>query len=249
MNVHSMKNTLRNLVYPGLDLHVQSRRALTQFWRRGPRRVLDAGSGNGYFSWLAYQSGASVLALNFEQGQVDKARNFLVGFRKADSRRLEFRQFNLYDLEGLDDSFDEIICYETIEHIKGDDQVCRGFYRLLKPGGVLHVCCPHALHPRHLQEVLDTEETGGHVRAGYSEQSYRDLLEPIGFEIKQVRGLVSPLTVWADKWLRKIRHSFGDLVALPLLPLGRAAVRWTNQLDPAVPFSIYAEAVKPKQAT
>jgi SAM-dependent methyltransferase len=244
----ALKNILRSLVYPGLDLYVVARRSLLQFWKTGRRRVLDAGSGNGYFSFLAYRSGADVLALNCEQGQVEKARDFLNGHRKADPKRLEFREFNLYNLNQLNEAFDEIICYETLEHIKGDEQVCRQFFRLLKPGGVLHVCCPNALHPRNQQELLDTEETGGHVRAGYTEQSYRDLLEPLGFQIKQVRGVGSAATVLADKWLRKIRHRCGDLVALPLLPFGRAAVRWTRQLDPAVPFSFYVEAVKPERA-
>jgi SAM-dependent methyltransferase len=240
-----MKHFLRSLVYPGLDLHVQSRRTLSQFWRKGPRRVLDAGSGNGYFSWLAYRSGATVLALNYEQGQVAKAQEFLVRYRGAEPTRLKFQQMNLYDLDKLDGAFEEIICYETIEHIKGDAQVCREFFRLLKPGGTLHVCCPHALHPRHQIEVLDTEEKGGHVRAGYTEESFRALLDPIGFRIQQVRGLGSSATVVADRWLKKVRHRHGDLVALPLLPLGRMTVRLTEQLDPAVPFSIYAQASKP----
>jgi cyclopropane fatty-acyl-phospholipid synthase-like methyltransferase len=45
--------------------------------------MLDAGSGNGYFSWLAYQSGANVFALNFDGEQVKKAREFLLGYRQA----------------------------------------------------------------------------------------------------------------------------------------------------------------------
>ncbi len=244
-----MNPTLRSLVYPGLDLHLRSRESLVQFWKSGPRRVLDAGSGNGYFSWLAYQAGASVLGLNFEASQVAKAHEFLVGYRKADPARLVFRQFNLYDLNQLEGPFDEIICFETLEHIRGDDLVCREFYRLLAPGGVLHACAPYAKHPRHLEEVLDTEETGGHVRAGYTEESFRALLEGAGFCVKQVRGLGSAATVCADKWLRKLRHAAGDVVALPFFPLGLAAVRATRQLDPARPFSLYVQGVKEEGAS
>ena len=69
---------IRNLLYPGLDLHTRNRASLCRFWQTGPRDVLDAGSGNGYFSWLAYQTGARVVAMNYEQEQVEKARNFLV---------------------------------------------------------------------------------------------------------------------------------------------------------------------------
>lgn len=244
--MNRLKHTLRSFIYPGLDLHLYSRRALTKFWKTGPRRVLDAGSGNGYFSWLAYDAGASVLALNFELGQVDKAHEFLLEYKRLDPRRLEFRQFNLYNLSSLDGGFDEIICYETLEHIRGDDKICREFFRLLTPGGSLHLCCPHALHPRHQREILDEEERGGHVRTGYTEESYRALLEPIGFRIQRLHGLGSVAVFWADQFLRKIRHSAGDVAALPFFPSARLAVSLAPQLDPPMPFSIYTEAVKPR---
>lgn len=38
-----MRQFLRNLLYPGLDLHTRNRASLTQFWMKGKRRVLDAG--------------------------------------------------------------------------------------------------------------------------------------------------------------------------------------------------------------
>jgi hypothetical protein len=47
-----LKNIVRDLVYPGLDLHTRNRASLRRFWKTGARDVLDAGSGNGYFSWL-----------------------------------------------------------------------------------------------------------------------------------------------------------------------------------------------------
>jgi len=53
---------IRNFLYPGLDLHTRNRASLTRFWQRGPRDVLDAGCGNGYFSWLAIKP-ARVLSL------------------------------------------------------------------------------------------------------------------------------------------------------------------------------------------
>src|SRR5438874_1087952 len=117
----------RSLVYPGLDLHLRNRVSLCKFWKRGARDVLDAGSGNGYFSWLAYKSGARVVAMNFEPDQVDKARAFLGDYMGADPLRLCFEQCNLYDLPKENRSFDEIICYETLEHICGDNRVAQDF--------------------------------------------------------------------------------------------------------------------------
>jgi SAM-dependent methyltransferase len=238
-------STLRSLIYPGLDLHTRNRASLCQFWKTGPRDVLDAGSGNGYFSWLAYKSGASVVGMNFEEPQVEKTREFLLGYHKADPERLRFEQCNLYDLPRETRTFDEIVCYEVLEHLHHDELVAREFFRLLRPGGVLHLCCPHRLHPRHQAEMLDLNETGGHVRAGYTEIEYRQLLEPIGFSIDQVVGLGPESVYIADKFMRAIRNRVGDILALPLLPIGLVALKLAR-INPPMPFSLYVRAVKPK---
>ena len=241
--ISKLKNLIRKLVYPGLDLHTRNRASLCRFWKTGARDVLDAGSGNGYFSWLAYQSGARVVALNYEQGQVEKARDFLIGYRRADPDRLRFEQYNLYDLPREQRTFDEIICFEVLEHLKRDSEVLAQFYRVLRPGGALHLCCPHRRHPRHQAEVLDVNETGGHVRPGYTEEDYRQLLEPLGFKIEQVAGIGTPGIYWADKILRAVRNHAGDQLALPLLPLLLPFVWWAR-MNPKMPFSLYVKAVK-----
>jgi len=238
------RDWLRRFVYPGLDLHTRNRASLRRFWRRGPRDVLDAGSGNGYFAWLAYRSGARVIALNFEREQVDKARAFLLGYRKADPARLRFEQRNLYDLTAETRTFDEIVCFEVLEHLKRDADVAREFFRILRPGGALHLCCPNRLHPRNEAEVLDREESGGHVRAGYTEAEYRALLEPIGFRIDRLVGIGTNSLFRADEILRYLRNRFGDVAALPFLPFALPFV-WVARDNPPVPFSIYVTAVKP----
>jgi SAM-dependent methyltransferase len=234
----------RSLVFPGIDLHTRSRRSLSKFWGKGPRTVLDAGSGNGYFSWLAYKTGATVLALNFEKSQVEKSNAFFLDFKKCDPARLSFEERNLYTLESLVAEFDEIICFETLEHIKEDSRVCSQFFRLLKPGGVLHLCCPNALHPRHVVEQLDHNETGGHVRSGYTGESYRMLLEPIGFRIERIVGLGTPRLFKADRALRMLNQKFGLLPSVLAFPFAALALLG-DQMTPAVPFSLYVKAIKP----
>ena len=240
----SVQHLLRRLVYPGLDLHTRNRASLCRFWRSGARDVLDAGSGNGYFSWLAYRSGARVVAVNVKRGEVKKAEAFLIGYCLADPERLRFEAQSLYDLNPETERFDEIICYETLEHIRRDEEVCRQFFSILRPRGVLHLCSPNRLHPRHRAEVLDKEEEGGHVRPGYTEEDYRRLLAPIGFEIELVIGLGTPSVFYADRLLRAIRSRLGDIFALPLLPFCLPIVRFAR-LNPPEPFSLYVRAVKP----
>ena len=196
--------------------------------------MLDAGSGNGYFSWLAYQSGATVVALNFEAGQVEKAGAYFLEHRKADPARLRFEHRNLYDLPKEQRTFDEIICYETLEHIRLDAEVAKQFYRILRPGGALQLCCPYRLHPRHQAEVLDLSETGGHVRPGYTEDDYRRLLEPIGFKLRALTGIGPRPLYLVDEILRTIRNRVGDVPALPLLPFGLLVLKLAR-FNPPVP--------------
>jgi SAM-dependent methyltransferase len=184
------------------------------------------------------------VAINFEQQQVEKSINFLIEYRQADPSRLRFEQKNLYDLPRETRVFDEVICFEVLEHLLRDGDVATEFFRVLRPGGALHLCCPYRLHPRHRVEELDTRESGGHVRAGYTEDDYRRLLEPIGFRIESVVGIGTPAVYHADRVLRAIRNRFGDWVALPLLPIALPAV-WFATLNPRMPFSLYVKAVKP----
>ena len=242
--VRRVKYALRNLIYPGLDLHVRNRASLCRFWRSGPRDFLDAGSGNGYFSWLAYRSGARVVAFNMDPEQVDKAREFFIDFRGCDPARLRFEVRNLYEISGEERRFDEIICYETLEHIRRDEEVLRALAVLLRPGGVLHLCCPNKAHPRHMREVLDTQESGGHVRPGYDIDDYRRLFASVGLQMDKTAAIGPRSLYLADELLRQIRSRVGDLAALPLFPFMLPAV-WLARADPPTPFSVYARAVKP----
>jgi SAM-dependent methyltransferase len=238
------RNLLRFLWLPGTDIFTRRRTALEKNWRRGQRRVLDAGFGNGWFSYRAYKSGAAVTALAIGQGLVPKAQALYNEFLDIPEASLVFRQMNLYDLGKLNDTFDEIICYETLEHISDDRVVCELFWRLLRPGGVLHLCCPNSEHPRWQAEPLDLAESGGHVRHGYTETTFRALLEPIGFRIDLVEGVGGPLLVLLqEKVQAPLRHRFGEGAAAAVALMAAPFVACDNR-SPPVPFSVYVRAVR-----
>lgn len=231
---------------PGWDLFTRRRVRLARHWHAGPRAVLDAGSGNGWFSYQAWRSGARVHGFNFEETQVAKARAFYNEWLGVPEAQLSFRCFNLYDLPTVTDRYDEIICFETLEHIKDDALVCREFFRLLRPGGVLHLCCPFAGHPKWKAEDLDVNEAwGGHVRTGYTAQSYRELLGPIGFRVETFEGMGGPeLVKWSDRMFQAQARA-GSVVCVPLLLCAASAVaRDTAPVENC--YSLYAKAVKPE---
>ena len=243
-----VKNYIRWWFMPGLDLFTRRRVRLCRYWMQGTRRVLDAGSGNGWFSYLAYRTGASVVAINIAEDQVRKAIRFYNTWRKIPVEKLEFRILNLYDIDDLESNFDEIICYETLEHIKEDAKLCRIFWRLLKQRGVLHLCAPYAKHPRWRNEPLDLEENGFHVRSGYTLESYRSLLEPIGFQIKDVEGMGGPMLTQAWLFLESVKKHLGDVWSLPLALL-LFPFAWLDSDVTKCPYVLYVRAVKPNPSS
>jgi SAM-dependent methyltransferase len=238
-----IKYGCKRLLFPGLDLHTRYRyRFLPKFFRSGLIDTLDAGSGNGYLAYAAYKLGNRVLGIDSNSRLVEGAREY---FNKigTEQKRLSFETCNLYDLAKMKGRFDQIICSETLEHIQDDQLVIRYFYGLLRPEGVLHLCCPFAKHPINDLGRVNKPEVEGHVRDGYTLESYRLLLEPAGFKIMATAGLGSPLMVSVAEKVRLLRGKFGDLVAFPFFLLC-----WPLQifdyLNPPLPYSLYVQAVK-----
>lgn len=237
-------NMLRFMALPGTDIFTRRRTSIERNWMQGDRRVLDAGFGNGWFAYRAYKRGATVTGVAVQPELITKARNLYNGYLGIPEDRLKFIEMNLYDIAKLTDRFDEIVCYETLEHIRDDRLVCQQFHDLLKPGGFLHLCCPNAAHPRWQQEKLDLAECGGHVRHGYTERSYRELLEPLGFRIEKIEGIGGPLLVSLQENIQTpIRRWLGEAGAAIVALLGIPST-WFDGRRPKIPFSIYVRAVR-----
>ncbi len=240
---------IRYLLMPGTDIFTRRRIKLEKYWKKGPRTFLDAGFGNGWFAYRAWKSGAHVTAVAIQPELIEKAQPFYNDFLSVPEQALEFKQFNLYQLPELNQTFDEIICYETLEHILGDEHICQHFYNALNPGGVLHLCCPNSEHPRWADEELDLEEQGGHVRYGYTLEDYQNLLEPIGFTISVHEGVGgASLVALQENWQMTARRFFGEFGALIVAWLAVPFV-WFDSKTPKVPFSVYVKATRPSEGS
>lgn len=244
-----LRERLKWLFFPGTNLHARLRwRVLPAYFGAADpgqtRRVLDAGCGNGMLSYQSWLKGNRVLGISIKEGEVARCRRFFNEFRGISEERLSFRVHNIYDIAALGPPFDEIICTEVLEHISRDEEVCRSFWNMLRPGGVLHLCSPNAEHPDNLAHARDEREEGGHVRPGYTLASFRALLEPLGFEIRDSRGLGGEVRQVLNRRIIRVQERWGTvpgfllfLLSLPFLPF--------DEVDPAVPYSIYVRAVRP----
>src|ERR1039457_5931387 len=103
----NVKQCLKRLLFPGLDLHTRCRyRWLPPLFSSGPIETLDVGFGNGAFSLAAAINGNRVTAISLDQQQVDKAKAFF----ESRQEQITFMCLNAYKLQDLGRQFDQIIC-------------------------------------------------------------------------------------------------------------------------------------------
>lgn len=195
---------------------------LSRHLRKGDRRTFDAGCGNGAFSIYAARCGNRVLAASFAEHEQQDAR------RRAQELGVEGIDFCILDLRELESRraelgmFDQIICFETIEHISGDEGLVRSLAAMLLPGGRLLLSTPFDAHrPLYTEERSPSPvEDGSHVRYGYSQARLRELALGAGLEVSEegfVSGFVSQKLT---DLMRRLAERFGLKAAWALvLPL------------------------------
>jgi len=241
-----IRSLIKWMLFPGLDLLTRCRyRFLPTFFAAGPLLTLDAGCGNGALSYAAYKLGNTVLGVTADQREVRRNRQFFA-YRRVANSHLAFANLNLYDLPQLEATFDQVICSETLEHVRRDALILRHFNTHLKMGGILHLCSPYALHPLNHLGRVDEPEDGSHVRDGYTSESYLQLLDEAGFEIVATAGIGGPIVVTLDRLVRWVRTHCGNAAAIPLFLLV-LPFSWLDALNPPLPFSLYVKAIKRRE--
>src|SRR5271154_665930 len=107
---------------------------LRRHLRKGNVRTFDAGCGNGVFSIYAALAGNTVVAASFSSREQEDARRRaeFVGASGIDFRTLDLRELEIHR-ESLG-HFDQIICFETIEHVTNDAGLVMSLASMLRPG-------------------------------------------------------------------------------------------------------------------
>lgn len=193
--------------------------------RKGPVRTFDAGCGNGGFSIYAAREGNDVVAASFSVGEQEDAcrRADLLGVTGIDFRTLDLRQ--LEDHRAALGDFDQIICFETIEHVIDDEGLVRRLAEMLRPGGRLLLSTPFdAHHPLFSEERYPSAtEDGSHVRYGYSQRRLREVAEDAGLQVASegfISGVVSQkLTDLMRRMTGRLGLAATWALTLPLRPL------------------------------
>lgn len=122
--------------------HVARYRFAAMFCR--DKRVLDAGCGTGYGSFILHSEGAAeeVIATDVCQEAVAHAAN------RYAMEGLEFRVADILDLPALGASegcFDVVVAFELIEHVLKPRATLLAMRKLLSPGGILIISTPNRI--------------------------------------------------------------------------------------------------------
>jgi len=111
--------------------------------------ILEIGSGQGY--------GINIIAEKADRYvAIDKFATNIIQPKNAP--KIEFLNINVPPLSGLDDnSFDFVVSFQVIEHIKKDKELVKEVHRVLKPGGKYIVSTPNiktslTRNPWHIRE-------------------------------------------------------------------------------------------------
>jgi len=219
-----MNNILVKLIgYPATILHGDP--AVFDRWRwlkrhiKGGRlKTLDAGCGSGAFAMYATKNGNETTGISFDD------RNNKVATVRAEILNLKNIKFIKADLRKLDEVFkekeifDQIICFETIEHILDDKKLIKDFFDLLKPGGKLFLTVPYKHYKRLLGDKLSQFEDGGHVRWGYTHEEMTKILSNFGFriEVKEyITGYMSQKLIYLGRLIGGINSKLAWILIFP----------------------------------
>lgn len=222
-----MENILVKLIgYHATLIHGDSAvfdryRWLKKNLKAGDWRTLDAGCGSGAFTMYAAKIGNEAVGISFDKRNNEKAAERAkilnisnVSFIDGDLRKLD-------EMSGAIGKFNQIICFETIEHIINDKKLVGDFFSLLKSGGKLLLTAPYKFYKSLYgdKDKLSTYEDGGHVRCGYTHEEIADLLKKSGFEIEildYVSGYFSQQVISLQRFLAsKINPKLAWLIVMP----------------------------------
>jgi GT2 family glycosyltransferase/SAM-dependent methyltransferase len=101
------------------------------------RRVLDLGSGEGFGAALLSEAAAHVVGVDVDELTVEHSTLNYAG------SNLEFKQGTAVDLTAFaDGSFDAVVAFEIIEHVRDQERVLSEVARLLGDDGILVISTP-----------------------------------------------------------------------------------------------------------
>lgn len=140
--------------------------------------LLDIGCSSGFYG--RYYKNGPYLGLDIAKEAIKTARKkvpqgkFFVG----DAQNLHFLPQN---------SVDNILCSEVIEHLLEPEQALKEFFRVIKPNGKILITCPNFFLPRPTWVKSPLHELHGlnkeFFHTAYRPHELAEMVQEVGFEV------------------------------------------------------------------
>lgn len=149
-----------------------------------PKRILDAGSGIGAYSfWLSKKYPDSMIkGLDIDKNKLNFTNRF---FKDQHIKNVHFAIGDVISLNEKN-KYDLIINIDVLEHIDNYAKVLKNFYNTLSQDGYLFIHTPQANQKR-IFKSLEKWHHEDHVREGFYLKQLKKELENIGFTIIEIR--------------------------------------------------------------
>ncbi len=193
--------------------------------------LVEVGCGNGATSLLLADRFKSCSSIDINDDHVEEFNSM------KQQLAIDNCSFSVLDVEQdpLPDSFDRLISFEVIEHLRDDTNVS-AYFDLLKPGGMAVISVPNKwwifeTHGASLPLLpwnrvpffswlpRPIHEKYAHARI-YTRPRIRKLMEDAGFDILDVQLITAPLDVLSDGVIKRIFTSTifrNDTTRVPFL--------------------------------
>ncbi|MFC2154528.1 class I SAM-dependent methyltransferase [Candidatus Altiarchaeota archaeon] len=208
---------LRILGSPKFGLRLRALHFQKQLPNRSFQRILDAGCGNGVYSFHLAQRfpNAEVIGIDTDTARIERNEKIR---KNLSIKNLSFRNEDILDLS-YKEKFDLIVSIDVIEQIKDISGFIQKLNRLLTPNGILYVHTPtenwHKKNP-----PSNTAERGYPLRHSYSREDLMHTLLNSGFQIIKERSTFGSLAavLWKiDAVMRRSQLGFLSPLAFPVL--------------------------------
>ena len=141
------------------------------------KKILDVACADGYGTKILSQNAISVVG-------VDRNENYLsVAKTKYNNDNIEYECVDL-DSDTINGSYDGIVCFETLEHLKYPYNFLKNLYEILDENGIIILSIPNSEY-----EIIENGKNKDFLHLHVF--TYKDIVEKlqnVGFYINKVYG-------------------------------------------------------------
>lgn len=124
------------------------------------KNILDIACGEGYGTNLLSKYAEKITGIDIDIDTITKAK------KKYNNSKIKFKPGSILEIPEIKQTFDVIVCFETLEHIDNHQIAMDELKRVLKQGGLLIISTPNKIsysksntpnNPYHKKELNKTE--------------------------------------------------------------------------------------------